>query len=213
MEVKINEIFYPQIQMDRESYAITSGWVVSVLNQSTDTVTSAVATVTEAIKTIASPRTAYVLQDASAGDIEIIISSGSSTMQKGDVFSDPIGNVYYVDAIDINKITLREALRDPISNGSTLTQVGNTAVYSCGMSIGAVGKYSVIMQNQTIGASYSLPYTVKAHDTEDVLTAVGGVSSQVTSVEGKTDSLTTTLGQVKTTVEAIASSASHQAFV
>jgi len=109
-------------------------------------VTAVTGGLSEKVKTIGTAHTATVSGGASYGASYITVASGHDIVS-GDVIEYATGKYVYVTKAVDTKLYLRTKLRATLEDGATLTQVGNTGVYSTEeFAISSVGEYLVTIE-------------------------------------------------------------------
>ena len=109
-------------------------------------VTDVVGGLSEKVNTIGTAHTATVSGGVSYGASYITVASGHNVVS-GDTIEYATGKYVYVTKAIDTKLYLRTKLRATVADGATLTQVGNTGVYSTPeFAIPTVGEYLVTIE-------------------------------------------------------------------
>ena len=179
-----------------QKYFGATGFVTKIANLTTGAVSTLPNDASEIIEPIETPATAVVDQAAEKDARQITIQSGH-TFKDGMVFKDEHNNMYYISKVDGNMLRLKFPLKEGISYGSTLTQVGNTGVYKIEVLINEVGNFGVYISNPSIGLrTKGLQYTISDIVLEDVAKSV---EDNFTAVNAKLDALEDTVRKMGST--------------
>lgn len=145
---KAGEQFFVEVSSHQRVFG-ASGFKTVVTNLATGESTVLGIDGTEEIEQIDSPATATTAAAASAGEKTITLSDGGS-LTDGMVFDDGAGNKYYIEELNGNVIKLKTPLVADVDAGTTLTQVGNTGIYSFPITINTAGIYGIRISNPSI---------------------------------------------------------------
>jgi len=105
----------------------------------------------EEVETVATAHTAELSANAVYGATYLIVKSGHNVVS-GDVIEYSTGKFAYVSKAIDTKLYLRTKIRASLASGDTLTQVGNTGLYSTAdFGIGTEGEYLVTIESPEHG--------------------------------------------------------------
>lgn len=151
--------------------------------------TTSASVFTEIIETVSSV-TITINANFDAGATSITVSDASAVA---------IGHVYktgtqyfYVTSISGNTLNLRRPLKNPITASATATRQGNTGVYEAVLNLNAIGQYTVIISNPTIGLLNEIAKLEVINNTIDDVSSQ--INSNNISTTTKLDSIATAVG-------------------
>jgi len=164
---KMGTPFFLELNSHQKFFG-ASGFTTKVVNLVDGTITQAANDGVEIVETIASPAESTVDAAAAAGTKQITVQSGGG-ISDGMVFEDANGNKYYVEKVVGDVIYTKFPISEGIGYGDTLTQVGNTGIYSIELTINTAGNYGIYISNPSINLrSKGIQYTIKEIVLEDV---------------------------------------------
>lgn len=193
---KTGQPFFFNLNGHRRHFGAT-GFVIKLANLDTNEVSTIAALAPELMETISSPHLGTMDVATAIGSKSLIVAAGSN-ISDGDVVETPAGDMYYVEGVSGNTVTLKYPLSAPLSFGDALTQVGNLGIYNVEVVVALAGSYSIMIENPEINMRLkAIQVTV-----QDVV--VGDISDQM--AENFTN-ITTQLGEISTAVAAAGDSA------
>lgn len=149
---KVGHTFYVKVDTDYDQFAVEGTFKAFYINESSSTAVNIAGPFVEIIKTITTPNTGETSSISNAGTKSISVKDGS-TLKIGDVIFDGT-NYHYIMNVDSTpgsgKIIVKRSLLVNIPADTTLTEVGNTGLYKCPLSIPTVGEYTIIVNNPNI---------------------------------------------------------------
>lgn len=193
---KTGQPFFFNLNGHRRHFGAT-GFVIKLANLDTNEVSTIAALAPELMETISSPHLGTMDVATAIGSKSLVVAAGSN-ISDGDVVETPAGDMYYVEGVSGNTVTLKYPLSAPLSFGDALTQVGNLGIYNVEVVVALAGSYSIMIENPEINMRLkAIQVTV-----QDVV--VGDISDQM--AENFTN-ITTQLGEISTAVAAAGDSA------
>ncbi len=193
---KTGRAFFFNLNGHRKYFGAT-GFVIKLANLDTNQVSTLAASAPELMETVAVPNIGTLDVATALGSKSLVVAAGS-TITDGDVVETPAGDMYYVEGVSGNIVTLKYPLLAPLSFGDTITQVGNLGIYNVEVVINTPGTYSIMIENPGI----NMRLKAIQCSVQDVV--VGDISDQM--ADNFTD-ITTQLGEISTAVAAAGDSA------
>ncbi len=193
---KTGRAFFFNLNGHRKYFGAT-GFVIKLANLDTNQVSTLAASAPELMETVAVPNIGTLDVATALGSKSLVVAAGS-TITDGDVVETPAGDMYYVEGVSGNIVTLKYPLLAPLSFGYTITQVGNLGIYNVEVVINTPGTYSIMIENPGI----NMRLKAIQCSVQDVV--VGDISDQM--ADNFTD-ITTQLGEISTAVAAAGDSA------
>ena len=193
---KTGQPFFFNLNGHRKYFGAT-GFVIKLANLDTNEVTTVVATAPELMETIASPHSGAMDVATAIGSKSLVVAVGSNIVD-GDVIQTSAGDIYYVEGVSGNIVTLQYPLSAPLSFGDGLVQVGNLGIYNVEVTISTAGSYSIMIENPEINMR------LKAIQVSVQDTVVEDISDQMAV---NFNNITTQLGEISTAVAASTDSA------
>ncbi len=180
----INIPFEAKVDTNFDTFNQASTFNAIYLNDSSGLTTPITGSFSEIIKTVPG-NTAITSSITPSGITSIQVSSGH-TLSQGDTFSTPTNEYYYITSTTTTSLTIKSPTTTSIPSSSTLTQRGNTGVYTIQVTISLPGDYTIIVDNPTINMqSLAFPVTVVAETLNDAHTKIDILSYNLGTKEGK----------------------------
>ncbi len=173
-------------------YFGATGFVVKLANLDTNQVSTLAASASELMETVVSPHVGTMDVATALGSKSLVVAAGS-TIEDGEVIETPAGDMYHVEDVTGNIVTLKYPLVAPLSFGDTITQVGNLGIYNVEVLISDPGTYSIMIENPGI----NMRLKAIQCSVQDVV--VGDISDQM--ADNFAD-ITTQLGEISASVSA-----------
>ena len=193
---KTGQPFFFNLNGHRKYFGAT-GFVIKLANLDTNEVSTIAASAPELMETISSPHSGTMDVATAIGSKSLVVAVGAN-IADGDVIQTSAGDIYYVEGVSGNIVTLNYPLTAPLSFGDGLIQVGNLGIYNVEVIIPTAGSYSIMIENPGINMRLkAIQVTI-----QDVV--VGDISDQM--AENFTN-ITTQLGEISTAVAASTDSA------
>ncbi len=145
---KTGSTFYVQVSSGQREFD-ADGFKTVIRNLATGDSDTLVVDGTEEVEQIVDAKTSTTGAIATAGERTISISAGGELLD-GMIFDDGSGNKYYIESITADTIFLKKSLVADIAFGITLTEVGNTGIYSIPVTIAVAGIYGVRVSNPSL---------------------------------------------------------------
>ncbi len=193
---KTGRAFFFNLNSHRRYFGATD-FVVKLANLDTNQVSTIAASAPELMETVVTPHSATMDVATAKGSVSLVVAAGSN-MADGEVFTTQAGDMYYIESVAGNIITLKYPLVAPLSFGDALTQVGNLGIYNVEILIGVAGTYSIMIENPGI----NMRLKAIQCSVQDVV--VGDISDQM--ADNFAD-ITTQLGEISASVSAASDSA------
>jgi len=175
---KVNETITPTVDSDRQIFGQPSGFKCAYVNKATGTVTAVPTAFTEITATVAgnsSPANGLI----AAGSAIITVDDGTQ-FADGDTIKDANENYYYILSIDGNDLHLRSTTVADIADNDTITQVGNTGLYTVNFAIDTVGEYIVYINNPSLNMqNESFSVSIVAETLTDAQTKLDNITDQL----------------------------------
>ena len=174
----------PTLDSERDFFGAT-GFQGSYINKSNGVVTAIPGDFTEIMLTVdGNSSTSNGIAVTGANAITVV---DGAQFSDGNVIEDANGNKYYLLNIDGNVLETKQKLAADIADGSTITQVGNTGLYSNSFSIALAGEYNILVANPSINMQNEIIPVTVANETlddaqiklDDIKTELGLAKSEV----------------------------------
>lgn len=168
MEIKkVNVPFWIKIDTDWDCFGHSDRFLADYFDE-TGTISEIPSGAYDEIIRDTSGKTATVSALAEVGSKEIKVNSGF-TLEDGDVFKIPSGEMYYIESIENNTLTLRQSLTENVNVGNLLVEVGNTGIFRIQVTFDTPGEYTIILRSPKYGMqNYPLTVQVVEDDFADM---------------------------------------------
>lgn len=165
------------VDTERDFFGLT-GFKASYIDKATGTATSIDGDFTEVLKTV-DGNTASANGICLAGTRIVNVDDGTK-FEDGDVISDANGNNYYILSIDGNALETKTKLKEDIADSDTITQVGNTGLYTNSFSIPTPGEYNVLIYNPSANMqNIIVPVSVQDEVIDDMQQKLDDIKSEL----------------------------------
>ena len=174
----------PTVDTDRDVFGAT-GFKASYVDKSSGVATAIAGDFAEIMLTVAG-NTSTANGISTAGQRMLTVADGTQ-FSDGDTIEDEHSNKYYVLSINANTLELKRPLVADVADASTVTQVGNTGLYSNTFSIATPGRYNIVISNPSVNMQNAIvPVHIEDEVMADaqtkldnILTELGVVGSEV----------------------------------
>jgi hypothetical protein len=167
----------PTLDSDRDYFGAT-GFRASYINKANGVVTVIPGEWAEIITTVAG-NSSTANGVAIAGANTITVADGAQ-FSDGDVINDANNNKYYLLDVDGNVLETKQKLSADIADGDTITQVGNTGLYSNSFSIPTAGEYNIVMSNPSVNMQNEiLPISIANETLDDAQDKLNDIKTEL----------------------------------